>query len=268
MIRTAWSFLVRDFLVTVSYRAAFALQLIGMLFSIAVFFYMGVAVGETTAGSIQHYGGSYFAFLIIGTAFADYLQNSFQTFSTSIREGQMIGTLEMLLASPLRPSVIILSSSLWSYLYASLRIGIILALAVLLFDLDLGRANWTAATCVLALSIAYLMGLGIMMAGLVLVMKQERVVTSVIVFSSVLLGGVAFPVDVLPSWLRFVAELLPFTHSVTGLRRSLLLGESWSDLAPVLLTLLAFAVVLFPLGLATFNLCLNRVKVTGTLGHY
>jgi len=267
MLKTAWSFLVRDFLITTSYRVAFAFQMTSIMIGVAFFYYMGAVIGSTSE-LLKPYGGNFFAFLIIGVAFVDYVTNSLQTFASSIREGQMVGTLEMLLVSPVPAPVIILSSSLWSYVFSSIRFTVFMGTGALLFDLQLGGANFGGVCLVLLLSILYLMGLGIIGAGLVLVLKQERAFTSIMTYSAILLGGVAYPVEVLPFGLRKLAEYLPFTHSITALRQATLANYTWSQLLPELMIITAYAMVLLPLGLFFFTLCLNKVKKNGTLSHY
>lgn len=267
MLQTAWSFLVRDFLITTSYRVAFAFQVASIMVGVAFFYYMGAAIG-TTSELLKPYGGNFFAFLIIGVAFVDYITNSLQTFASSIREGQMVGTLEMLLVSPAPAPVIILSSSLWSYVFSSIRFTLFLGTGALFFHLQLGGANFGGICVVLLLSILYLMGLGIIGAGLVLVLKQERAFTSVMTYSAILLGGVAYPIEALPLWLRNIAEYLPFTHSIMALRQATLADYTWVQLLPELAIIAAYAIVLLPLGLFFFTLCLNRVKKNGTLSHY
>lgn len=267
MLKTAWSFLVRDFLIVTSYRISFAFQVVSIVIGVAFFHYMGSAIG-TSSELLKPYGGNFFAFLIIGVAFVDYITNSLQTFASSIREGQMAGTLEMLLVSPVPAPVIILSSSLWSYVFSSIRFTLFLGTGALFYHLQLYSENIGLVCLVLLLSILYLMGLGIIGAGLVLVLKQERAFTSVMVYSAVLLGGVAYPVEVLPSWLRSAAEFLPFTHSITALRQAILMNYTWVQLSPELIIIASYAIALLPLGLFFFTLCLNRVKKNGTLSHY
>lgn len=267
MLRTARAFLTRDFLIVTSYRIAFLIQMLTIFFSITVFFFMGHAVGSGSP-LLQQYGGNYFAYLVVAMAFVDYLANSLQTFAMSIREGQLMGTLEMLLVTPVRPSLIIVSSALWSYLFSSLRAILMLAVSSLFYGLPLGAANYPGALVVFALSVVYLMGLGILLAGVVLIIKQAGVVTTIMIFVTVLVGGVAYPVDVLPGWLRPVSGILPFTHSIQGLREALLLGYSWERLLPEIAILAGFGAVLLPLGLAVFAYCVNCVKRSGTLSHY
>jgi hypothetical protein len=52
------------------------------------------------------------------------------------------------------------------------------------------------------------------------------------------------------------------------MRLSLLTGASWAELAPDLLALTAFTIVLFPLSLITFRWAVERARQDGTLAHY
>jgi hypothetical protein len=52
------------------------------------------------------------------------------------------------------------------------------------------------------------------------------------------------------------------------MRLSLLSGASWTELAPDLLVLTAFAVVLLPLSLYVFRRAVEQARVEGSLAHY
>ena len=45
-----------------------------------------------------------------------------------------------------------------------------------------------------------------------------------------LLGGVLYPVSVLPWWLSRASALLPITYTIEGLRAALLREAPWSEL--------------------------------------
>jgi ABC-2 type transport system permease protein len=79
---------------------------------------------------------------------------------------------------------------------------------------------------------------------------------------------VAYPVEVLPSWLSQLSLIIPITHALKAMRHALLQGYSLLQLWPELMILAIFAVFFFPLGLLAFHLAVQQVKVTGTLGHY
>ena len=83
-----------------------------------------------------------------------------------------------------------------------------------------------------------------------------------------LVGGVFYPIEIMPSWLQAVAHLLPLTYALRGMRLALLNGSSWSELLPDLLVVGAFAVVLFPVSLLVFRFAVERARADGSLAHY
>ncbi|MGB6391098.1 MAG: ABC transporter permease, partial [Candidatus Acidiferrales bacterium] len=82
-----------------------------------------------------------------------------------------------------------------------------------------------------------------------------------------LVGGMMYPISVLPPALRFVARLIPVTYSLEGMRAALLAGSGWGALVGPIVALLIFAAVLLPLSFAVFAWALRRTKITGTLTH-
>src|SRR3982751_2222282 len=120
-MRAALAFLRRDFLITISYRTAFAMQLVAIFISVPMFYFMGRLVPSSTAGYLERYGGSYFEFLLIGAAITDYLTVSVRTFNDSLRESQLMGTLEIMLLSPTKIWQMLIYSALWIYLFTTVR---------------------------------------------------------------------------------------------------------------------------------------------------
>ena len=83
-----------------------------------------------------------------------------------------------------------------------------------------------------------------------------------------LLSGVAYPIDVLPGWLRVGSAMLPHTYALEGLRLALLQGHSVSQLLPEITALALFAVVIVPVSLLTFNHAVHRVRVEGSFAQF
>lgn len=267
MLRIAWVFLKRDFLLNLSYRTAFILQLLGVVLGVPLFYYIGQVFAGSQSAALSEYGGNYFAFLLIGVAFTDYLTVSLATFTTSIRENQMMGTLEIILLSPTPIPLFLVCSSLWGYLFTTVRFLMYLVIG-LAFGLDLGHANFLAAVIVLLMSILCFASLGIMTAAVTMVIKRGESVNLLINAVSVLLGGVAYPPSVLPSWLQVISNFLPITHALSGMRKALLQGQSLIQVLPEITALALFAAVLFPLGVMGFAKAVKLTKTSGTLGQY
>lgn len=267
MVRLAWAFVRRDCLLAVSYQSAFVMQVLWIVLTVPVLFYFSQMLAGTTALSLEPYGGQYFPFLLIGAACQDYLTFSQSTFHTSIREHQLMGTLEIVLLSPTPVPLILVCSSLWGYIFTSIRFALYLLLG-LAFGLDLSHANLLSFLLVTSFSVVSLAALGLLTAALTLIIKRSEAITMLMTAATVALGGVMYPVSVLPLPLQWVAQLLPFTYALSGMRTALLTGAGPEVLLPELSALLVLAALLFPLGLWAFTLALRNTKVTGTLGQY
>src|ERR1700712_4827440 len=131
-LRVPWAFLVRDFRMEVSYKAGFIFRTATALINVAIYYFLSTVFGDAAAPYLSSYGGNYFAFVIIGVAFSEYLAIGISAIGDSIREGQTTGTLELMLLSPTRLVVALLSSSIWAYVFATLRVTLYLIVGVAL----------------------------------------------------------------------------------------------------------------------------------------
>jgi ABC-2 type transport system permease protein len=264
----AIAFLKRDFSQAISYRLAFFMQLGGILFNVAIFYFMAQLFGSAVAPQLETYGGDYFSFVLIGLAFTGFMGLSLSSFAQSVREGQMMGTLEIMLLSPTRLSAILLSSSIWSYLLTTFRVVVYLILGALVFGASLNQASYGTALLVLLLSIASFSGIGIISAAFVLLTKKGDPIAWALSGASSLLAGVYYPVAVLPDWLEPVSRVLPLTYALDAMRLSMLQGSSVYELRFDILVLLAFTLVLTPLSFFIFQQSLKRAKKEGSLIQY
>lgn len=260
------AFLRRDLLLQSSYRASLVLNLVGVFFSVAIFYYLGRLIGPAVA--LRLGGGDYFSFVVIGIAFYNYLGTALNSFSGSIRQAQLTGTLEPLLVTPVGIPTLLFGSSLYSFLYTSLTAVAYLVVAALFFDLDLSHANLGAACLALLLTVVAFSGLGILSASFTLRWKRGDPLAFFLGTASALLGGVYFPVEVIPGWLQRVAAWIPLTYALSAMRGALLEGAPAAALLRDLTALALFAVVLVPLSVLAFSLALRAARRDGTLGQY
>jgi ABC-2 type transport system permease protein len=264
----AAAFLKRDLSQALSYRLSFLLQLGSIFFSVAIFYFLSQLFGSAVAPQLEAYGGDYFSFVLIGLAFTGFLGLSLSNFAQSIREGQMMGTLEIMLLSPTRLSAILLSSSLWAYVLTTLRVVVYLIVGAFVFGASLGQANAGAALLVMLLSIASFSGIGILSASIVLLMKKGDPIAWLLGGASSLLAGVYYPISVLPDWLEPLSHILPLTYALDAMRLAMLQGYSLYELRFDMLVLLGFTVVLTPLSFLVFRKALKRAKMEGSLIQY
>lgn len=267
MLKTAWAFLKRDFLTATSYRTAFAVQLGSILVGVPFIYFISKFLGNAGSGLLAEYQGNYFAFLLIGVALIDYLSVSLTSFNSSIRENQLMGTLEIVMMSPTSVATLVVCSSLWGFCFTTLRF-LLYVFGGLALGMDLANANVTSAAVILLLSIVSFSALGILIASVTLVIKRGESLPVIVSGLSVLLGGVVFPARMLPPSLESAGQLLPFTHALHAMRRAMLQGTSIPEMLPDLRVLLLFAFVLAPLALLVFRAALHYTKVRGSLSTY
>jgi ABC-2 type transport system permease protein len=262
-----YSFIKKDFLLEASYRFNFILQLAGIVFYILTFYFISKLFGRMNIPFLQSYGGDYFSFVLIGIAFSSYLSIGLNIFSQNLRQEQMMGTLEAMLVSPTRAPFIILASSLWEYISTSIEVLVFLAMGIIL-KVDFSNANIFAALIITLLTILSLSSIGIFSASFIMVFKRGDPINWLINNISILLGGVYFPVKLLPLWLQNFSHLLPITYSLHGLRLALLQGAHLKDVIPDILALFIFSIILFPLSLLAFQIAVKKAKADGSLNQY
>jgi ABC-2 type transport system permease protein len=266
--RKALAFVRRDFLTDASYRLAWLLQSAEILLIAAIAYFLGRFLRQQGLEAVTSFAHDYFSFVILGIAFFDYLGTALNCFAHAIREGQVTGTLETLLVTQTRLESIVLGSSLYPFLSSTARVTSYLVLGALFFGLPLGNADWGAALLLLVLSILAFSSFGIVSASFTLLFKRGDPFTWLLLGASGLLGGVFYPVAVLPAWLKAVAQFLPITYCLEGMRRALLAGDGVAELWRETLVLLLFAGVGLPLALALFRWSVHRAKLTGALAQY
>jgi len=265
---TAFSFLQRDFRLQISYRFGFFMQFAAVLLSLPSFYFLSLLVGQKPISAMQAYGGDYFAFVLVGMAFIGYQNVALNSFARTIRSGQMMGTLEAILMTPNRLPVILISSSLWSFVLTSFEVFLYLLLGITLFGLRLDRVSLAGAFLTQLLTILAFSGIGILLASFIVVFKQETPINFLFASISGLLAGVLYPVEVLPGWLQSLSNLLPLTYSLRAMRKAILLGDSLAGMSTDLMVLGLFACVLLPLGFAAFHYAVRRAKVDGSLAEF
>jgi ABC-type multidrug transport system ATPase subunit/ABC-type multidrug transport system permease subunit len=267
-LKAAWAFLKRDLRSEMSYRVSFILQFVSVFFTVALFYFIAQMFSEATIPYLTNYGGDYFSFVLIGIAFAGYFGVGLSGFSSSLRTAQTTGTLEAMVSTPTRLSTIILCSSLWSYLMTTFRVLVYLALGGLLLNVDMGSGNYLAALVVIIFTVISFSSLGIIAAGFIMVIKRGNPITWAFGSASNLLGGIYYPIDVLPGWMQIISKFIPITYALRAMRLALLQGASFVDLLPDILVMVGFSVVLLPISLVVFSYAVRRARIEGSLTHY
>jgi ABC-2 type transport system permease protein len=258
----AWAFFKRDLFTDLSYKLAFTFQLLDVVVGVCTYYFLARMIGRAA-----YHGYEPFAFILVGVAVNGYMSTSLACYAYSIRGIQPLGTLKMVLATPTSPMTFILLSSVYPLLRAAFDAFIYLLSGALL-GLALARVNVPAVLLIFLLSELAFSSIGILSATFTLVFKRGDPLLWLFAGLSWLLGGVYFPIDILPRWLRDAAQLLPITHALLGMRAAMLQHATFRMLLPQIGILGVFALVGLPLSLLAFQWGVRWAKVTGTLSHF
>jgi ABC-2 type transport system permease protein len=257
----------RDWAIAVSYRLPFALDLVQTLAGMVLFYFLGSLVDATTVSEAPALEAGYFSFVIIGIVMVDIVSTSLTAFSDRLRADQTTGTFETLLTTPTPSWLVALTGASYQLLYASGKATVSLIVAVLFFgmEIDTGPGSLPAALVGFAAAIVLFSALGVAFAAYTVVFKRGSSLIGLATTGLALLGGVYFPISVLPDPLRAVGAVLPFTWAVDVARDALLYGTvAWRQL----LVLVVVAIVLAPLACWLFDGAVNRARRAGTLTHF
>ncbi len=267
VLATLAAFLRRDWAIDTSYRATFALRFVSILFLLALFFYLSRVIDASEFAASQHLESGYFGYAAVGLGLLEIVQAGLSSFSRKLRDEQTTGTFEALMATPATPSQIIMSSAAYDLLRATFDGLVLIVAAVVIFGLNLHVSVGSAAVAVVTLigSIGLFASLGVAVAALTVLFKRTTALLSMVVTGLALLGGVYFPIEVLPEPIETIAKVLPFTWALDVLRASLLGGGV--DAVKVVGLFVSVAVLL-PLALLGFRAAIWRARRTGTLAQY
>ena len=268
LCRALLGFLTKDFLLMVSYRFATGLAFIQVLSGLLIYFFIDRLFGQEVVGYLQPYGVGYFAYVLLGLALFSFLGTGLSGLAGQVSWEQVTGTLEAVLATPLRPSALAVGLSLSGVLYACGEMAGYLLLGGLLLGAPLGNLNLLSAVVILLLAVISFNSLGLLAASVIVVFKRGNPVAWIFQGIAGLLGGVYFPVEVLPKWLQAISALIPVTYAVRGLQLAVYQGASVSALRGEIFSLALLAAVLLPLGLFSFAAAIRRAKRDGSLAHY
>jgi ABC-2 type transport system permease protein len=264
MTRTAVAALSRrDFELAQSYRLSLVFDVGWGVLDILLYFFISkiVDVGTADLGGAP----SYFAFAVAGIVMSLVVYATSSEIAYRLRDEQLAGTLEMLLAQPLRSGELAVGLTSFPMAFALLRAAGYLAIAEVALDLGASNADWPGVIVMLLAAGLAFAPIGILAAAATIVFKRGTSIAGAVVFAMTFVSGALFPIDVLPDWLQTIGRAMPTSFAYDGLRAALFVGDGWSGDA---LALLAFAIIATPCAIWLLSAGLAHGRRMGTLSQY
>ncbi len=159
------------------------------------------------------------------------------------------GTMENLLAMPVRPIEVMIAKIAPYVVIGYIQVLLILAAASFFFALPI-RGSVPLLLAALGLFIASNLALGVTFSTVSANQMQAVQLAQFTLMPSFLLSGFMFPFRGMPVWAQALGNIFPATHAMRIVRGILLKGTGWSEIAPQLWPMAAFAVA--AIAFATF----------------
>lgn len=170
-----------------------------------------------------------------------------------VKEKEM-GTMEILLVSPLKPIYIILAKAIPYLLMSMVNIATILLLARFLLDVPIKGSLWV----VLLLSLLYsfvALCLGLLVSTLVDKQQSAMLICGMVLMLPVmLLSGMIFPIENMPLPLQILSNIVPAKWYIIALRDVMIKGLSWQSILPEIGILLLMMTVLIAVSVKRFKI--------------
>ncbi len=211
----------------------------------------GLALFQAAAGTSDITG-----FIGIGTTIWMWQNVVLWNVGFALREEQLRGTLESNWLSPTWRFSFLLGSTLTQLISMAIFMGV----SALEFTL--------LVLLMMVVAVPSIYGLGFAFASLVITVKEANAFVFLVRGIVMIFCGITFPISVLPGWMQGIAQWLPPTYIIHGIRNAALNGADFQALVPDLIPLLVFGVAWLGIGYALFNFMERRARQTGAIGQY
>jgi ABC-2 type transport system permease protein len=149
----------------------------------------------------------------------------------SITRERERGTMENLLAMPVRPIEVMLAKIVPYIFVGYVQVALILIVSILFFQLPV-RGSVPLLLVALGLFIVGNLALGITFSTLSTNQMQAIQFAQFTLLPSIFLSGFMFPFKGMPIWAQWVGEVFPTTHAIRIVRGLLLKGNHLPDILP------------------------------------
>ncbi|MDE3085105.1 MAG: ABC transporter permease, partial [Verrucomicrobiota bacterium] len=166
------------------------------------------------------------------------------------------GTMENLLATPVRPFEVMVGKILPYIAVGYVQVTLILIAARFIFGVPM-MGSLTLLYAVSLLFIAANLAMGITFSTLAQNQLQAVQMAFFFFLPSILLSGFMFPFRGMPEWAQWIGTCLPLTHFLRIVRGILLKGNGLTEISPELWPILLFVAVAMTIGVKRYRQTLD-----------
>ena len=174
----------------------------------------------------------------------------FITSGMSLVTERLGGTMERLLATPIRPWQLVLGFSLGFAVISLIQAVIVLWACITLIGFPNEGPLWLVVVVTFSMALVSL-NLGLLASALARTPFQVIQLLLLLVMPQILLSGI-FDLSAAPLWMQVLSQCFPITHGAEALRSIMLRGAEFGEVAPNLGILWGFVLAFFGLASVSF----------------
>jgi ABC-2 type transport system permease protein len=166
------------------------------------------------------------------------------------------GTMESLLAMPIRPVEIMLGKIAPYVVIGGIQMTLILSLAYFLFAVPI-VGSLALLVVLTMLFIVAMLSVGYTFSTVATTQLQAMQMSFFFFLPNILLSGFMFPFRGMPQWAQYLGEVLPLTHFIRIVRGIMLKGATFVDLQTDVYAMAAFTLLAMGVAVARFRQTLD-----------
>lgn len=173
--------------------------------------------------------------------------------SVSIVREKEYGSMDILLTGPMHSGVIIIAKAIPYFIVSCVNILTILLLSRFVLQVPLA-GSLTALIFVSMLFIFVSLLLGLLISTMAKTQLEAVIISGCgLLLPVAILSGMIFPLESMPKFIFWLAEVVPATWFVQAIKKLMIQGSSWAGVAKEIYVLLGMAVGYIILSIVTFK---------------
>lgn len=177
--------------------------------------------------------------------------------SISIVREKELGTMEILLVSPMKPIYIILAKAVPYFFISCVNLATVLILSVYVLNVPIvGSLFWLTVVCLLFIIVS--LSLGLLVSTITDTQLSAMLISGMVFMMPVmLLSGMMFPTENMPVVLQYIANIIPAKWFIIIVKDIMIKGTGIASVWKEILILCFMALVLIVVSLKKFKITLE-----------
>lgn len=190
-----------------------------IIWSLPTYYLIMAFAPKGSSAGLLHFSGTsdYFSWIMVGLIAGQVISDTFWSLGFLLRHLMMLGVLETIWSSPIRPLTLIAAEALYRLVDITYSVIVVVILARVFFGFTL-PAHFLASWPLWLPFLAIVLSAGVAFGALVLVIKDPGSTTDIGAFLIETLAGVRNPPQAMPRFLLFASLALPLTYAVDIIR--------------------------------------------------